>query len=324
MRLLPLSLLFLVATSALAKPSIDGHRNELEKADKALASSNYSLAFSEYKRHAEKNALAQFSLGLIEQNGWGRPPNVVAACTWFKRAAHGAIPAAQQFFGDCLAKGIGRPVDGPAAVRWYQAAAAQGLAGAACAAGELYIRGTMVIQDVPQGMALCTAAAQAASTPAMMKLAAFYTEGGAVAQDLAAARFWYTEAAERHVHEAQFRLGLMLSEGLGGEADVVKARFWLEHAAAQGYAQAYLPTAILYANAPLDPNTGALSPEDLAKIYLWNSAAKATTQDPTQVAEITRIEALTLKVIPPQWKPDLDQRVAAHLAKFNKTKNASL
>lgn len=326
MRLSILSLVFLAAIPVMASANapMDDLQTELKKANKALADERYSLAFTEYKRHAEKNGLAQFSLGLIEQNGWGRSPNAVAACKWFGRAAHKGIPAAQQFFGNCLAQGIGSPVDGPAAIRWYKAAADRGLVSAACDAGELLIAGKIVVQDVAQGLALCTGAAQAESTPAMMNLAALYSEGGVVAQDLALARFWYTEAAERHVLEAQFRLGLMLTEGLGGEADVLKARFWLEHAAAEGYAPAYLPTAILYANAPLDPATGALSPEDLAKIYMWNSAAKAITQDPAQLAEIARIEALIFKVMPPQWKPDLDQRVAAHLAKFNETQHAPL
>lgn len=309
---------------ASAKSAVDDLQGELKSANKALADKRYSLAFTEYKRHAERNALAQFSLGLIEQNGWGRSPDAIAACKWFGRAAHNGIPTAQQFFGNCLAQGVGNPVDGPAAIQWYKAAADQGLASAACDTGKLLIAGKVVPQDVAQGLALCTGAAQAESTPAMMSLAAMYSEGGIVAQDLTLARFWYTEAAERRVLEAQFRLGQMLSEGLGGDADLAKARFWLEHAAAEGYAPAYLPTAVLYANAPLDPNTGALSPADLAKIYMWNSAAKAITQDPSQLAEISRIEALTLKVMPPQWKPDLDQRVAAHLKKFNETQDAPL
>jgi TPR repeat protein len=323
MRVILLSLL-LATTPVLAQSSTPGVQVRLEKADKALAAQHYSLAYKEYKRHAEKNGLAQFALGLIEQQGWGRRADPIAACNWFARAAQAAVPAAQQFLGDCLARGVGQKADGPAALRWYQAAADQGLAGAACDAGELYISGTIIDRDIPRGLALCTAAAQAQATPAMMKLATFYHEGDPVPQDLALARYWYTQAAERHVHEAQFHLGVMLSEGQGGEADVLKARFWLEHAAMEGYAPAYLPTAILYANAPLDPKTGALSPEDLAKLYMWNSAAKATTQDATQLAEITRIEALTLNVMPPQWKPELDRRVAAHLATLNETKHMPL
>ena len=168
--------------------------------------------------------------------------------------------------------------------------------------------------DVPRGLALCTQAAQAESVPAMLKLADHYRTG---ADTLPLARYWYDQAAQRHSHAAQWRLGVMLSEGAGGPADVARARFWLEHAAMEGYAPAYLPTAILYANAATDPATGALAPNDLAKVYMWNQAARATTPDPIQLAEIARIDAMVLAVMPPPWRADLDQKVTAHLARFS-------
>jgi TPR repeat protein len=291
-------------------------RTELAHAERALAARDYTGAWQAYTRHAGTNGLAQFTLGLFEQNGWGRPVNAAAACAWFEKAAHRDIPAAQQFLGDCLAQGSGRAVDGPAALRWYGKAADAGLAYAHCAAGELLITGAIVAPDAARGLALCTAAAQAESVPAMLKLADYYRAGKAVPLDPRLARFWYEQAAQRHHHEAQFRLGVMLSEGEGGNANPAQARFWLEHAAMEGYAPAYLATAILYANAPLDAQTGALAPHDLAKVYMWNGAARASTTNPDQLAEIARIDALTLAVMPAQWQADLDRRVARHLAKF--------
>ncbi len=288
-------------------------RAQLAQADRALAAQDYPTAYRAYRRHAAHNPLAQFNLGLFERQGWGRPADQAAACAWFDKAAHGNIPAAQQFLGDCLALGIGRAVDGPAAVQWYRKAAAAGIAYADCAAGALYIAGAIVPRDEAQGLALCTRAAQAESVPAMLQLAGYYTAGAA---NLPLARFWYDQAAQRHHHEAQYRLGLMLSEGQGGPADVAQARFWLEHAAMEGYAPAYLPTAILYANAPTNAATGALEPNDLAKVYMWSHAARARTTNPQQLAEMNRIDALVMAVMPPQWQPDLDRRVADHLAKF--------
>lgn len=288
-------------------------RADLAQAERALAARDYPKAYRAFIRHAANNPLAQFNLGLFERQGWGRPANQVAACAWFDKAAHGNIPAAQQFLGDCLAQGVGRAVDGQAAVQWYRKAAAAGIAYADCAAGALYIAGAIVPRDVAQGLALCTRAAQAESVPAMLKLADYYT----AAASLPLARFWYDQAAQRHHHEAQYRLGLMLSEGQGGPADVAQARFWLEHAAMEGYAPAYLPTAILYANAPTNPATGALESNDLAKVYMWSHAARARTTDPQQLAEMNRIDALVQAVMPPQWQPDLDRRVADHLARFS-------
>ena len=109
----------------------------------------------------------------------------------------------------------------------------------------------------------------------------------------------------------------MLSQGEGGQADPRLALFWLERAASEGYAPAYLPVAVLYANAAPDPATGALSADQLARIYMWNSAAKATTKDADQQAQIERIAQLVLAVMPPAWRPELDRRVAEHLATFN-------
>jgi TPR repeat protein len=150
----------------------------------------------------------------------------------------------------------------------------------------------------------------------MLKLANYYREGTDFPQGLAAARHWYQQAAERDSSEAQYRLGVMLSEGQGGEPDTNAALFWLEAAAAEGYSPAYLPTAILYANAEVDPETGALRPEHLAKIYLWTNAAKAHTTDSAQLEIIARIETMLQAVMPNTWKTNLDQQIADHLAKF--------
>jgi uncharacterized protein len=288
----------------------------LAAGQRALEAGDYATAHREYLRHAAKNPLAQFTLGMFEREGWGRPVNGVAACGWFDKAAHADIPAAQHFLGDCFAHGMGRPVDGAAAIKWYLSAADMGIAVALCNAADLYIDGKIVGKDVALGLALCAKGAQADSPPAMVRLANYYREGTQAPQNLPLARYWYDQAAQRRHPEAQFRLGLMLSEGEGGPADVAQARFWLEHAAADGYAPAYLPTAILYANAPVEPETGALAAQDLAKIYMWNSAARASTANPTQLAEIARIDALVQAVMPAQWKNDLDRKVADHLAKY--------
>jgi TPR repeat protein len=316
---LRISVLFvslLMAGQVQAQTSIQDLSKELASAQKALAARDYATAYPAYAALADTNPLAQFTLGLFEREGWGRKANPAAACVWFEKAAQKRIPAAQQFLGDCLAQGIGRAVDGQAAVQWYRRAGESGVSYALCQAADLYIAGKIVPKDVAQGLALCTAAAQADSSPAMLKLANYYREGKDVPQNLRLARYWYDQAAQRHNHEAQFRLGLMLSEGEGGEANVAQARFWLEHAAMEGYAPAYLPTAILYANAAPDPKTGALTPEDLAKVYMWNRAARARTTNPVQLAEIDRIEKLVLTVMPAQWQADLDRRVADHLAKY--------
>lgn len=288
----------------------------LKPAQQALAAGDHAKAYALYISEARHNPLAQFMLGLFEREGWGRPVDPVASCGWFEKAARKAIPTAQEYYGDCLAHGIGHSADGRAALGWYEKAAAGGDLIAKCAAAEIYIRGNGVKRDVQKGLVLCAEAAQASSPPAMLKMGDYFRADADVPQDLASARQWYRQAAEHRVPEAQYRLGVMLSEGQGGDSDLSTALFWLETAASEGYAPACLPTAILYANAAPDSKTGALSPEHLAKIYLWNAAAKARATDPTELAQISRIEELVDKIMPLAWKPDLDKKVAEYLAKY--------
>lgn len=241
-----------------------------------------------------------------------------AARNRFEKAAPKNIPAAQQASGDCFAHGMDRARENELALRWYRPAADSGIAFSLCQAGQAYIAGDLVAKDVAKGLALCTSAAQAESTATMMKLAGCYGEGAAIIQNLRTARFWYAQAAQRRNQEAQYWRGIMLSEGQGGNADIPQARSWLELDAAEGYSRAYLPAAILYANAQINPNTGALTPDGLARVYMGNSAAQATTKNPLQMAQIARIETMALNVMPSQWTPDLDRRVANHLAQHNR------
>jgi TPR repeat protein len=312
-------LLCLIFASAVAcaSPLPESLRKELQAAEKALAKKDYAQAHREYAAHADDNPLAQFVLGVFERSGWGRPADPVQACAWFEKAAQRQVPAAEHFLGDCFAEGTGRAADAAAAERWYRKAAASGIPYALCSAGEMHIAGTLVAKDVRRGLGLCTQAAQAESVPAMRRLADLYRDGTQVPQDLAAARYWYQQAAERHDHVAQHRLGLMLSGGQGGDANPSLALSWFEHAAREGYAPAYLPVAVLYANAPPDPATGVPAPDILARIYVWNAVAKGSApREEGERAQIARIEALVLAALPPQWRADLDRQVAEHLAKY--------
>ncbi len=312
----PLCLWLLLAASPALRAAGSADTG-LQAAQQELAAGDYKLAYTRFSRHATNNPLAQFSLGLFHRNGWGRPVDNRQACQWFEKAAQKRIPAAQHYLGDCLVQGTHRQPDPAAALELYMDAAAGGHLISLCAAADLYIRGEGVSKDVQRGLELCTQAAQANSPPAQLALADYYRNHADIPSDLAAARYWYQQAAERRLPEAQYRLGVMLSQGQGGTPDLDAALLWLETAASAGHAPAYLPTAVLYANAEPDPATGALRPEHLAKIYLWTHAAKARTTDPTQRETIARIETMLQAVMPETWHTSLDQQIAAHLAKFS-------
>lgn len=311
----PRLLLALLLLPEIAAARLADFAAQLHPAQEALAAGDYQTAYARYMKSGKRNPLAQFMIGLFHRNGWGRPADPVVACVWFEKAAQRHIPAAEHQWGECLARGTGRPVDVPAALSWYERAADHGHLISWCAAADHYIRGDGVAKDMARGLELCGRVAQAGSPPAMLQLAGYYREGRDLPRDLAQARRWYEAAARRNTPEAQYRLGLMLADGQGGEADADAALFWLESAATQGYAPAYLPTAVLYANQPVQPDTGALSPEHLAKIYLWLGAAKATGIAAEQQALVEHMDALLATAMPDTWKPQLDRLVAEHLAK---------
>lgn len=309
-------MLALLAAPSRAATSSD-YATPLRSAYTLLDQRDYVRAYTAFQRLSGKNPLAQFTLGLFHQNGWGRPVDADAACAWFARAAQGKIPTALHYAGDCLMRTPDAPGHASAALANYLAAADNGHLISLCAAAEFYIRGRYVTKDAAQGVALCARAAQASSPPAMLRLAHYLHDDADVAHDLAGARHWYQLAAEHNVTEARYQLAIMQAQGDGGPAEVETAMRGMETLAGEGYVPAYLPIAVLYAHLPPDEATGAPTADHLAKVYLWASAAKASLPPAAPTAAAAE-ELITnvLAIMPAAWRPALDARVTTHLAKF--------
>lgn len=296
------------AADDLAKP--------LREAQSALAAGDYATAYALYRKHAEDagNPLASFSLALFYQNGWGRPADAVAACTWFEKSAAGKIPAGEHFAGDCIRRGVHRAADATAAARLYERAAAGGHLGSLCSLAELYVAGEGVAKDPAKGLALCHQAAQQGVKPAQVRLARFLIDGVTGKPDYPQALKILHSVAQTDYAEAQFLLGGMLRDGKGAKPNADLAVSMFERAASQGYLPAYLPTARLYYGAARDPKFKLLAPPHLAKAYLWASAFERRVND---AQEKTQAAGLLLKVraeMPPTWAADLDKKVDAHIA----------
>jgi TPR repeat protein len=305
--------LFMPLAQSLAKSDAAA---ELRNAQALLAKGEYDKAFDEYRRFAEEknNPLAQFTLGLFFQNGWGRPVDPAAACRWFEKAGQVDIPAAAHFFAECLAKGVGRPVDPAGAAGWYEKAAALGHYISFCSLAELYMTGSGVPKDPAKGLALCRQAAEKKVPAAQTRTGLFLLKGDTSIRNWDEAFKWFSVAAQGNVPEAQYYLGVMLRDGMGRPKAPEVARFWFESAASQGYAPAYFPAGELYFNSPLDPNTGTLPAHELAKAYLWISAASRRTKNPEELKQIKDLLAKILKIMPESWLPELDAKVDAHLS----------
>ena len=287
----------------------------LKEAQAALASGDYEKAFAAYQVVAEnnENTLAQFSLGLFYQNGWGRTKDEVTACQWFEKAAKGGIPTAQHLTGTCFERGIHHPASSETAAIWYQKAAQSGQSHAFCNLGNLYMTGQGVPKNPIKALELCHPAAQQGSVPAQIWMGKFYLEGDHSVRDYKKAYQWFELAAQKQSAEAFYYLGIIIRQGLLPEHSAQKAQQMFEQAAALKYVPAYFQTGKGFYNAQPDPETNQLSAEHLAKAYLWFSAAIQQSEDAEEITEAIQILKQVLAVMPKTWLADLDSKVTQHI-----------
>ena len=163
-------------------------------AQQALA----DLPLDELHALAEQgDAVAQFNLGVMYENGRGVPQDDAYAGGWYRLAADQGYADAQFNLGIMYAFGVGMPQDYAEAVRWYRLAADQGHA------------------------------------DAQFNLGVMYAFGVGMPQDDAEAVRWYRRAADQGHARAQGNLGDMYADGQGVPKDYVDAHLWLNLAAAQ-------------------------------------------------------------------------------------------
>ncbi len=289
---------------------------DIRKTQEAMLSGNYEEAFAQYSLSAknDKNPLAQFSLGLFYQNGWGRKVDAIAACQWFEKAAIGGIPTSQHLTGICLEEGVHRPQDYSAAVTWFEKAAQGGHHHSYCHLGNLYMVGKGVLKNPMKALELCYRAAQKGVIPAQIWMGKFYLEGDVSIRDDSEAYRWFEAAAQKNAPEAFYYLGVIANKGLSEERMFQKARQLFEQAAALKYIPAYFQVGKLFYYSTPDQNTNQLSADNLAKAYLWLSAAAQQSQEPQELAESKKILEQILTVMPNTWLPELDLKVAHHLS----------
>jgi len=300
---------------SIAIPATANSNRELKKAQQALASEDYEKAFKLYT-HIEKNshnALAQFSLALMYQQGLGRPINMNLACDWFKKSAQGNIPTATHAYAECLEKGVNDEPDFKAAALWYQKAGDLGAFTSYCALGRLYMEGLGVTKQPKKALQLCQLAAEKGSPQSIIQLGHWYLEGIESIRNLSAAQQWFTQGAELNLAEAEFYIAKMIRAGSIKDTNLIDARYWFEKSASQGYKAAYLPTGELYFT--LDLEDDRPSAKNLAKSYLWLSVAmKRSSQE--HKAKAKKLFNKVTKLMPPEWKKDLDPKISEHIKKY--------
>jgi uncharacterized protein len=163
----------------------------LEDALAAYERGDYATAIPLFRAFADQgNAVAQFNLGLMYEDGNGVPQDNAIAVSWYQKAADKRNVDAQSRLGFIYEYGYGVPLDAAIAASWYQKAADQG------------------------------------DAVAQLSLASMYERGWGVPQDFAVAASWYQKAADQGDARAQETLGRMYEDGRGVPKDYVAAYLW--------------------------------------------------------------------------------------------------
>lgn len=313
----PVALLQLVSAVASAQP--EDLAASLGPAQEALAAGDYDTAYKQYRRVADdkNNPLAQYSVGLFYQLGWGRPVDEAEACRWFAQAAEGNIPGALLAHADCLRHGTNGEALPEEAASYYQKAADEGLPTALCSLAELYMTGEGVPRDPAKALELCTSVAQQGYPAAINRAGLFYLEGDESIRDNEKALQWFVAGANANDPAAMYNLGRMTRLQMVADTDIYDARLWFEKAAAQGYEPAYFRTAELYYLAEGQGENGTITEDDLAKLYMWLQVTLQASEDRAERDEAAKMLERVLVVMPEAWRPTLDQRVTEHLQKFD-------
>jgi hypothetical protein len=156
--------------------------------DEAQTKGEITEAMHWYRKAANGDAFAQYSIGLLYRNGTGVAQDYAEAMRGHRVAADQGFAQAQSDIGVMYQSGLGVPQDHAEAGRWYRKAAEQGDANAQHCLGKLH------------------------------------QHGWGVQQDHAAALYWYRAAADQGNTEAQIDLGVMCGSGLclldGASGDV--------------------------------------------------------------------------------------------------------
>ena len=291
-------------------------REELGKAQQWLTEGKYQKAYDAFHLLAEtqQNPLAQFSLGLFHQNGWGITIDQKTACHWFEKAANGGIPTASHFYAECLQNGTHQPVDYVSAMKWYQEAVDQGHLISLCSMAELTIQGKGVPKDPQRALKYCQQAASAGSIPAQLKMGYFFLQGNETIHDPHQAAVWFGYAADKGSLEAFHQLGVI---NLNYINDLTRALYWFESAASQGYLPAYFPTAQLYFSAPVSEETKMPTAENLAKAYLWLSTTRQLSKNEEELNNTLIMLEKVERIMPEDWKKNLDPKVSKHLSEYH-------
>lgn len=229
---------------------------------------DYSTALKEWKPAAEQGNLdAQYSLGMLYENGQGVAKDYKQAFFWYKKVADHGNPNAQSKIGAMYAEGKGVERDYPQAAHWLREAANQDVPAAQSTLGLLLESGAGVAEDDKQAAEYFYKAGLHDNKFAQVELGKMYCSAQFLNPDFSVSGNWLIKAAREGNVDAQLFLGEHFLE----YRDRVD---WLRKAAAQGDGRAMVLLGTEYAEPKdeqiLQPNIGMAT-------RLWNMALQKLT-----------------------------------------------
>ena len=237
----------------------------------AYHAGDYAGAFREWHDLGKQgDALAQFGLGQMYENGHGVAQSDVEAVKWYRLAAEQGLSPAQYDLGRMYANGYGVTQGSVEAVKWYRLAAQQEYPKAQFWLGYSYRHGEGVPQNDAEALkwyhllaeyinyldahtllALVREwrdLAEQGAASAQFDLGQLYESGlSEMTMDHVEAMKWYRLAAEQGLADAQYDLGRILTRH-GVTQDYVEAMKWYRLAAEQGNVWAQYSLGYSYSN----------------------------------------------------------------------------
>lgn len=221
--------------------------NNFKKGVDAYNSGNNKNAFSFWLKAANQgNAIAQFNLGTLYENGEGVSQDYSKAFEWYQKAANQGNVDAQFNLGSMYYNGDGIAKNYNKAFEWWQKAASRGDSNAQYWLGNLYENGEGITQDFDKSFELFRKAANQGHAEAQYALGKIYLEGDGERQYYDEALEWFQKAANQGNMEAQNCLGAMYASGIGVSKDYTKAFEWFQKAANHGYSEALYNLSRMY------------------------------------------------------------------------------
>ncbi len=200
---------------------------------------NYQQALVSYQHAADQHdPIGQFDLGLIYEEGKGRPVDFEKAKELYQQAAdNGHSKAMVQLAGLYFNGSLGSRDESEALV-WYKKAAELGDRDALYELGLLSETGVAMPLDFSEAIRYYQQASDKGNAKAMLALARIYQYGLGVPKDNQRAEAMYKELAKLGNAYAQYQLATFYFEGIGGKRMPQEGKQLLQQAQENGSQQA--------------------------------------------------------------------------------------